>query len=99
MNDQKSANADEIQSLLSASRQLGPDYDHEIARQLAERIHSWTPQIQPPKKDERLAIISTVLALSIPILAIAVWAARADGFFAVLAMDAVIVLAALWRRE
>lgn len=99
MNDETSFDAQEIQSLLAASRQLGPEYDHEIARQLSDRIRSWTPPVAPHKKDQRLEIIASSMALSIPILAIAAWVAKSDGFFAVLALDALIILSVLWRRD
>jgi hypothetical protein len=100
VDENKAVDPHEIEALLSASRELGPEYDRELARQLAERIRSWAPPAPAkPRKDQRLEIIASSLALSIPILAIAIWAAKADGFFAVLALDAVIILSVLWRGD
>ena len=102
MNDVKEPSEDEILSLLHASRQLGSDYDQDIARQLANRIRSWSPGPAKPQNhstdsQHKVQIIATAMALSIPIMAIAGWAAHADGFYAVLGLDAIIILSALWR--
>ena len=102
LSDVKEPSEDEIMSLLHASRQLGSDYDQDIARQLADRIRSWSPTPAKPERrstdsEHKVQIIATAMALSIPILAIAGWAAHADGFYAVLGLDAIIILSALWR--
>jgi hypothetical protein len=102
MGDVTQPNEEEVASLLKASRQLGSDYDQDIARQIVDRIHSWGPEPPNPTTRRRdpkhqIAVLSIVMSLSIPMMAIAAWIAKAHGFYAVLGLDAIVILSALWN--
>ncbi len=93
---------DELEAALAARRDLGPDYERELADALAERIEQRVEarlRERLPAKRERdkelaLAVVSMVLA--IPLLGIAGGTAGLPGVVAVCA--AIVLVNVLARR-
>lgn len=88
---------DEILAMLKANRALGPEYDKITAQQILDRMASspTSNAAGPPLSGKRRVQKSPIpyLVLSIPLLAIAGHYASSTGVFAVLALDAIIILA------
>ncbi len=90
---------EEILAMLKANRALGPEYDKVTAQQILDRMAapSTSNAPDPPRPGKRRIRKSPIayLVLSIPLLAIAGHYASSSGVFAVLALDAIIILADL----
>jgi len=93
-------NKDDVLAILQAHRELGPEFDNHLADQI---LGLWRPQgqelpivkrIAPNSYPEgrRFKQVTPVLALSIPLLAIAGSYAGHMGVIAVLGLDAVAIV-------
>ncbi len=107
-------NKEEILAILKANRELGPLYDGHAADQILELIQDprsrQTATEPKTARDERramrrehrrgapLGLLIPLFALSIPLLAIAGGVAHGPGVLGVLGLDAVVVLAMVFRR-
>ena len=107
-------NKDEILAILKANRDLGPLYDEHTADQILDLMQeSKNDQASVPdhkvsrdprlegwqgRRNRPLGTIMPVLGISIPLLALAGGADHGLGTFAVLGLDAVVVVAAMVKR-
>jgi hypothetical protein len=62
---------DEAQAALAARRELGPDYEDELATRFAERIEARLRERSPAKRNESPAVVIVSLLVAIPLIAIA----------------------------
>ncbi len=62
---------DEAQAALAARRELGPDYEDELAERFAERIEARLRERAPAKRNESPAVVIISLLVAIPLIAIA----------------------------
>ncbi|WP_053959416.1 hypothetical protein [Sulfobacillus thermosulfidooxidans] len=102
---------EDIIAILKANRELGPDYDEHTAEQLLNLIHKGnkpttltendltTPVRIKPRHKERgpVATVPSVLALSIPLLAVA--HGSTIGMVGVLGLDALIITGIFYRKH
>jgi hypothetical protein len=87
---------DEAHAALAARRELGPDYEAELAERFAARIESRLQERErvPAKRDESPAVAIISLLVAIPLTAIA---GSTVGLAGVIAVCAALVLVN-WRR-
>ena len=62
---------DEAQAALAARRELGPEYEDELAARFAERIEASLRERSPAKRNESPAVVIVSLLVAIPLIAIA----------------------------
>ena len=62
---------DEAQAALAARRELGPDYEDELAERFAARIEARLREQAPAKRNESPAVVIISLLVAIPLIAIA----------------------------
>jgi hypothetical protein len=62
---------DEAQAALAARRELGPDYEDELAERFAARIEARLRERAPAKRNESPAVVIISLLVAIPLIAIA----------------------------
>lgn len=107
-------NKDEILAILKANRDLGPLYDDHTADQILDLMQESKHRAasipsEGSERDQRhamrhgrrsgpLGTIMPVLGISIPLMALGGSADHGLGTFAILGLDAVVVLAAMFKR-
>jgi len=102
MDSVETGDQESIKALLAASRSLGAEYDEHIAQQIAAAVQAMVPKAPQPTvaaKDHTVEVVASTLGISLPILGIAAIWHVAHGFYAVLGLDAVVILSTLWRSR
>ena len=80
---------DEAQAALAARRELGPDYEDELAERFAARIEERLRERAPARRNESPAVVIISLLVAIPLIAIA---GSTVGLAGVIAVCAALVL-------
>jgi len=62
---------DEARAVLEARRELGPDYEDELAERFAQQVEARLRERAPVKRNESPAVVIVSLLVAIPLIAIA----------------------------